>query len=79
MLVEGGLIGGFGLLIVVLALLVLVLYMVPIRLWISAWASGAYVGLFTLVAMRLRRVPPHVIVTARIIALTTRTTLPPAR
>lgn len=69
MLVEGGLIGGFGLLIVVLALLVLVLYMVPIRLWISAWASGAYVGLFTLVAMRLRRVPPHVIVTARISAV----------
>ncbi|TFY98586.1 flotillin-like protein FloA [Ramlibacter rhizophilus] len=66
MFIESGLIGGFGLLIIVLALLLLVLYMVPIRLWVSAWASGAYVGLFTLVAMRLRRVPPHTIVTARI-------------
>jgi len=38
-------------------------------LWIAAWASGAYVGLFTLIAMRLRRVPPATIVTARISAV----------
>lgn len=66
---EGGLIGGFGLLIVVVALAATVLYMIPVRLWIAAWASGAYVGLMTLVAMRLRRVPPHTIVTARISAV----------
>ena len=36
-----------------------VLYLVPVPLWIAAWASGAYVGLFTLVGMRLRRVPPE--------------------
>jgi len=65
----GGLAGGFGLIIVVVAALALVLYLVPIPLWIAAWASGAYVGLFTLVAMRLRRVPPHTIVTARISAV----------
>ena len=67
--VEGGLIGGFGLIIMVVAALALVLYLVPVPLWIAAWASGAYVGLFTLVAMRLRRVPPHTVVTARISAV----------
>jgi uncharacterized protein YqfA (UPF0365 family) len=66
---EGGLVGGFGLLILVVAALAVVLYLVPVPLWIAAWASGAYVGLFTLVAMRLRRVPPGTVVTARISAV----------
>jgi uncharacterized protein YqfA (UPF0365 family) len=61
-----GLLGAFGILLPIIVLLVIVLYLVPIPLWIAAWASGAYVGLFTLVAMRLRRVPPHTIITARI-------------
>lgn len=61
-----GLFGAFGLLVPVVILLAIILYLVPIPLWIAAWASGAYVGLFTLVAMRLRRVPPATIVTARI-------------
>ena len=56
-------------LLLVVAGLVLVLYLVPIPLWIAAWASGAYVGLFTLIGMRLRRVPPTTIVTARISAV----------
>ncbi len=47
----------------------LVLYLVPVPLWIAAWASGAYVGLMTLIAMRLRRVPPGTVVTARISAV----------
>jgi uncharacterized protein YqfA (UPF0365 family) len=64
-----GLTGGFGLLIVVLAALVILLYLVPIPLWVAAWASGAYVGLFTLVAMRLRRIPPNILITARISAV----------
>ncbi len=68
-MMETGLVSGFGLLILLMGVLAILLYMVPIRLWISAWASGAYVGLFTLVAMRLRRVPPHTIVTARISAV----------
>jgi uncharacterized protein YqfA (UPF0365 family) len=62
-------IGSVGALVVVVAVLAFVLYLVPIPLWIAAWASGAYVGLFTLIAMRLRRVPPTTIVTARISAV----------
>jgi uncharacterized protein YqfA (UPF0365 family) len=64
-----GMTGGLGALIVVVAGLAFILYLVPIPLWISAWASGAYVGLFTLIAMRLRRVPPATVVTARISAV----------
>jgi uncharacterized protein YqfA (UPF0365 family) len=51
------------------ALIALVLYLVPVPLWVAAWASGAYVGLMTLIAMRLRRVPPGTVVTARISAV----------
>ena len=67
--IETGLTGAMGILVMVVAGLVLVLYLVPIPLWVAAWASGAYVGLFTLVGMRLRRVPPTTIVTARISAV----------
>lgn len=42
------------------------LYLVPVGLWIQALTSGSAVGIMTLVAMRLRRVPPSVIVEARI-------------
>ncbi|MPZ44117.1 MAG: flotillin-like protein FloA [Betaproteobacteria bacterium] len=63
---DTGFTGGFGLLILLVAGLVLILYLVPIPLWIAAWASGAYVGLFTLIGMRLRRVPPGTVITARI-------------
>jgi uncharacterized protein YqfA (UPF0365 family) len=45
---------------------VVLLYVIPVRLWIAAWSSGAYVGLITLIGMRLRRVPPATVVTARI-------------
>ena len=34
----------------------------PVGLWISAWAAGVRVPLLTLVAMRLRRVPPAKII-----------------
>src|SRR3989304_4848917 len=67
--IETGITGGFGLLILVVAGLIFLLYLVPIPLWIAAWASGAYVGLFTLIGMRLRRVPPTTVVTARISAV----------
>lgn len=66
---ETGIAGGFGLIVVLLAGLVFVLYFVPLPLWIAAWASGSYVGLFTLIGMRLRRVPPGTVVTARISAV----------
>ncbi len=65
----GSITGGLGLLIIIVVALFLLLYLVPIPLWIAAWASGAYVGLFTLVGMRLRRIPPNTVVTARISAV----------
>ncbi|MGH7710788.1 MAG: flotillin-like protein FloA [Gemmatimonadaceae bacterium] len=61
--------GSIGLLILVIIGLGIVLYLVPLNLWIAAWASGAYVGLPTLVGMRLRRVPPGTVITARISAV----------
>jgi uncharacterized protein YqfA (UPF0365 family) len=61
--------GLLGVVLVGLAGLSLLLYLVPLNLFIAAWASGAYVGLFTLVAMRLRRVPPATLITARISAV----------
>jgi uncharacterized protein YqfA (UPF0365 family) len=54
---------------IVLVLTVTFLYLVPLRLWIAAWSSGASVGLVTLIGMRLRRVPPSTVVTARISAV----------
>ncbi len=38
------------------------LYFVPINLWITALFSGVRISLFTLVFMRIRRVPPRLIV-----------------
>jgi uncharacterized protein YqfA (UPF0365 family) len=67
--IDTGAFGALTLLILVIAGLVIVLYLIPVRIWIAAFASGAYVGLFTLVGMRLRRVPPSTIVTARISAV----------
>ena len=52
-------IGILGIVIIALVFIGLILYLVPIPLWIAAWASGAYVGLFTLIGMRFRRVPPN--------------------
>lgn len=53
----------------IIALLILFLYLIPVPLWIAAWSSGAYVGLANLVGMRFRRVPPSVVVNARISAV----------
>lgn len=61
--------GVLGVLLIIVVLVAIIAYLVPLRLWITAWASGAYVGLLTLVAMRLRRVPPHSIIKARISAV----------
>jgi uncharacterized protein YqfA (UPF0365 family) len=44
------------------------LYFVPVSLWITALFSGVDVGLFELVFMRIRKVPPRVIVDALITA-----------
>lgn len=58
---------GFVVLVILIALFIL--YMVPIRLWISAAASGAYISLISLIGMRFRRIPPKVIVEPRISAI----------
>lgn len=44
------------------------LYFVPVNLWITAIFSGVRVGLFELVAMRIRKVPPSIIVNSLITA-----------
>jgi len=58
-----------GTIIGFIVLLFVFFWFIPVRLWIAALASGAHVGLFTLVAMRLRRVPPKSIVEPRISAV----------
>lgn len=53
----------------VLIALITTLYLVPLRLWVAAQASGAGVSMLTLIGMRLRRVPPDQIMYARISAV----------
>ena len=55
--------------IAIIVFFILFAWLIPVRLWIAAWASGAHVGLFTLVAMRIRRVTPKHIVEPRIAAV----------
>jgi hypothetical protein len=55
-------IGVLFLAFVVLVLVFLFFSFIPVGLWISAWAAGVRVPLLTLVAMRLRRVPPAKII-----------------
>jgi uncharacterized protein YqfA (UPF0365 family) len=64
--VDTSIVGVGVIAIAVVFLLIVIAYLIPIRLWVAAWSSGAYVGLTTLIGMRLRRVPPSTIVTARI-------------
>jgi uncharacterized protein YqfA (UPF0365 family) len=49
-------------LVIVVGVVGVFLHFVPLALWISAIAAGVNVGIFTLVGMRLRRVPPVKIV-----------------
>jgi len=52
-----------GVMIVFIIIGVMVfLHFVPLGLWISALAAGVHVGIFTLVGMRMRRVPPGKII-----------------
>ncbi len=44
-------------------------YFVPLGLWIAAASSGARVSLIQLIGMRLRRVPPPIVVNPRISAV----------
>ena len=44
------------------------LYVLPLNLWITAWFSGVKVNLINLVFMRIRKVPPGLIVRSLILA-----------
>lgn len=44
--------------------LIILFSVIPIRLWVAAISAGVQVSIVSLVAMRLRRVPPRVIVEA---------------
>jgi uncharacterized protein YqfA (UPF0365 family) len=66
---DTGVFGSLALLLIVLVGIFALFYLIPVALWIAAWASNAYVGLLTLMGMRFRRVPPATVVTARISAV----------
>ena len=61
----------FIILIVIAIAVLVMLYFVgsAIALWVQALVSGARVGLFTIVFMRFRKVPPNLIVTSKIMAV----------
>ncbi len=54
--------------LVVILFLAFFAYMVPVRLWIAALASGVSISIFELIGMRFRRVPPTRIVNPKIMA-----------
>ncbi len=59
----------FPLFLAIFPVVVLIfLYFVPLNLWITALFSGVQVGLFELVFMRIRKVPPRIIVESLITA-----------
>ncbi len=58
--------GFFLLVLAALGLLWLFLVVIPVRHWIAAICSGVPVGIFSLICMRLRQVPPQLIVDAMI-------------
>ncbi len=58
----------FAIVVGALILLFIFLYFVPVNLWITARFSNVKVGLFELVFMRIRKVPPRVVVESLITA-----------
>jgi uncharacterized protein YqfA (UPF0365 family) len=57
--------GGVG----ALFFFLIIMWLVPVGLWITAKTAGASISMMSLVAMRLRKVPPPLIVNARINSL----------
>lgn len=62
--------GIFTVIIIVLAVIILfiLLYYIPVGLWVTAQVTNVRVGLFELFFMRIRKVPPSVIVNSLITA-----------
>ncbi len=56
-----------GIAVAIVAIFI-VLYIIPVNLWITALSSGVKVGLIELVFMRIRKVPPGIIVREMITA-----------
>jgi uncharacterized protein YqfA (UPF0365 family) len=52
--------------VVVVIGIALFLYIIPLNLWITAWVAGAPIGIGQLIAMRIRKVPPSLVVNALI-------------
>ncbi|MEQ9442486.1 MAG: flotillin-like protein FloA [Cyclobacteriaceae bacterium] len=62
---------GIALIAIIIAGVVLfftILYFIPVNLWIEAQFSGVRVGLFELMFMRIRKVPPRILVRSLITA-----------
>jgi uncharacterized protein YqfA (UPF0365 family) len=55
--------------LLIIVIFVLFVWLIPVRLWIAAWSSGARVGFGELIGMRLRRVSPGAVVNPRITAV----------
>ena len=55
--------------LLIIVVFVLLVWLIPVRLWIAAWSSGARVGFGELIGMRLRRVSPGAVVNPRIAAV----------
>jgi uncharacterized protein YqfA (UPF0365 family) len=55
--------------LLIIVFFVLFVWLIPIRLWVAAWSSGAGVGIGELIGMRLRRVSPGAVVNPRIAAV----------
>ncbi len=53
---------------VIIAIIILILYVFPISIWVSATFSGVQINLFDLVLMRFRKVPPGLIASSLILA-----------
>jgi uncharacterized protein YqfA (UPF0365 family) len=58
--------GKLGLIGIIIALFLMILYYVPVLLWFSALVSGVRTSLLQLMLMRIRKVPPTTIVRAMI-------------
>jgi uncharacterized protein YqfA (UPF0365 family) len=48
--VETGVVGVFAVVAAIVVAFGFILYLVPLRLWTAAWASGVYIGMARLVA-----------------------------
>ena len=59
----------FLVIIVVVAIILLYFVGSSISLWVQALVSGARVGLFNIIFMRFRKVPPKLVVTSKIMAV----------